>query len=339
MKTQLTILKTQLIILLYVCIGAALWLCPTAAEGQTPIARPDLHTDTKIAPLYFGPNAFPVPDMLDDAISPTLQATVAADYHRGDFGDRATDLFARLRLPLFSSRANLVVWLPAVEHYHLTPEWKEHARIADNPAVDGNAVGSAFVSTDLLVLRETKRRPAIALRAAMKTASEDSWTTARYYDCPGYFFDASVGKQFDFEGSLLQSLRFGASSGFLCWQTDNGRQNDATMFAFQVKGRFSLDPDRHTGPDARTLEVSQDLRGYSGWEGDGDCPMVVKTQIAAHFPIYRHNPAEKTKKTGAPRCIISPILTYQKGLRDYPYQQFSAGLTVDFDIFRMQRAK
>lgn len=288
--------------LLYIILGACLPLC---ASAQTPIVRPDLHTDTKIAPAYFGPNAFPVPEMLDDAVSPTLQVTAAGSYHWGDYGDHATDVQARLRIPLFTSRANLVLWLP-IEHYRLTPQWKEHARIADHPTTQGTAVGAAFVSTDILVLRESLRRPAIALRAAMKTASEDDWTTARYYDCPGYYFDAAFGKGIDFKGAHPWNLRLGASAGFLCWQTDNGRQNDATMYAVELKAKF------------RRVEILQNLRGYSGWEGDGDRPMVAKSQISGHFSRF------------------SPFFCYEKGLRDYPYQQFSVGITIDFDILRKQ---
>lgn len=314
-------------------LAIVMTLLPLTAAAQTPIVRPDLHTDTKVAPLYFGPNAFPVPDMLDGAVVPTLRATLGADYARGDFGDRATSAMLHLRLPLFTSRANLAVWLPVVEGYRLTPEWKEHARIADNPTTQGCEVGSAFVSTDVVVLTEARRRPLITVRAALKTASEDDWTTARYYDCPGYFFDAAVGKGLHFAGSALHELRVAASGGFLCWQTDNGRQNDATMYAVGLKARFGAPAAGGAGDNARRgveYELSQDFRGYSGWEADGDRPMVVKTRFAAEIPLY--------KSSGAPRrCSLAPFVSYEKGLRDYPYQRLEVGLSIDFDILSKQR--
>lgn len=313
-------------IILDVCFAAALWLCSATALAQTTIVRPDLHTDTKIAPLYFGPNAFPVPEMLDDAIAPTLQVTAAGTEHWGDFGDRATDALLRLRVPLFTPRANLVLWVP-IEHYRLTQQWKEHARIGSNPTTSGTAIGTAFVTTDVLLMRETRRRPAMSLRAAIKTASEDSWQDARYYDCPGYFFDAAFGKGITFDGSWLQSLRLGASAGFLCWQTDNGRQNDATMYGVELKAKF------------RYVELSQDLRGYCGWEGDGDRPMVMKSQIAGHFPFRRAPKYPTGNQNERSKPTFSPFLCYEKGLRDYPYQSFSAGITIDFDISRKQRDK
>ena len=326
-------MKASIFELLRDVLALVMTLMPLTAIAQTPIVRPDLHTDTKVAPLYFGPNAFPVPDMLDGAVVPTLRATLAADYARGDFGDGATSAMFHLRLPLFTSRANLAVWLPVVEGYHLTPEWKEHARIADNPTTCGCEVGSAFVSTDVVVLTEARRRPLITVRAALKTASEDDWTTARYYDCPGYFFDAALGKGLRFSASVLHELRLAASGGFLCWQTDNGRQNDATMYAVGLKARFGAPAANLAADNPRRgveFELSQDFRGYSGWEGDGDRPMVVKTRFAADIPLSKPSEAPR-------RCSLTPFVSYEKGLRDYPYQRFEVGLSVDFDILSKQR--
>ena len=39
------------------------------AMAQTDIEQPNLGVPSKIAPAYFGPNAFPVPDMLDFILS------------------------------------------------------------------------------------------------------------------------------------------------------------------------------------------------------------------------------------------------------------------------------
>lgn len=42
--------------------------------------------------------------------------------------------------------------------------------------------------------------------------------------------------------------------------------------------------------------------------------MVMKTAVNASFNRY------------------TPYIEYQKGLKDYPYQQFSLGLKVSFDV-------
>lgn len=274
--------------------------CPLPA--QTITDRPDRKEKTHIAPAYFGPNAFPVPEMLDDAVCRNLEFSLRGDYFMGDYGDHTGSLTATLRIPLFSSRANLVAWMPVVERYSLSPAWIRHAPIAPDTRRHGWTTGTVFLSTDVLLWRERKYRPAIAIRACLRTAAERDMEAARNYDCAGYFFDASLGKEFAMRKGIIKSLRLAASGGFLCWQTGNGRQNDATMYGVKLTARF------------KHMTVSQDLRGYAGWEHDGDCPMVMKTAINASFNRY------------------TPYLEYQKGLKDYPYQQFSMGLKVSFDI-------
>lgn len=271
-------------------------------SAQTITARPDRNTKTHIAPAYFGPNTFPVPEILDDAVGSNLELSLRGDYFMGDYGDHTGSLTATLRIPLFTPRVNLVAWMPVVEYYNLSQAWIQRAPIAPDTPRHGWTTGTVFLSTDVLLWREGRYRPAIAVRACLRTAAERDMKAARNYDCSGYFFDASLGKEFTLHKGMLKSLRIAASGGFLCWQTDNGRQNDATMYAVKLTARF------------RHISVSQDLRGYAGWEHDGDCPMVMKTTVNTHANRY------------------TPYIEYQKGLKDYPYQQFSMGLKVSFDI-------
>lgn len=291
-----------------IILAIAIALFPAfSAHAQTTLHHTDRTESTHIGPSYFGPNAFPVPDMLDDAVSRELEIKVRVDWFRGDFGDHTGSLMASIRVPLFTSRANLVVWMPVIEGYHLSTRWMEHAPVDPSTPRRGSAVGTLFASTDILLMRENHRRPAMAVRAGIKTASEDDWTTARYYDCPGYFFDMSFGKDFALENPTLKALRIGISGGFLCWQTDNARQNDATMYALKATARF------------KHVNLTQDIRGYFGWEKDGDCPAVMKTTIEGRIKRF------------------TPFVEYQKGLHDYPFQQFSIGLKANFDILSKQR--
>lgn len=283
-----------------VLLPALLWSASLSAE--TVITMPDRSEKTHMAPAYFGPNAFPVPVMLDDAVSRRLEISLRGDYFMGGYGDHTCSLMGTLRIPLFSPCVNLVAWMPVAEYYRLSPGWVAHAPIPPGTPVRGWTTGTVFLSTDILLWREGKYRPAIAVRACLRTAAERDMTAARNYDCPGYFFDASLGKEFDLRNNVLKSLRIAAGGGFLCWQTGNGRQNDATMYAVKLTARM------------RHVTISQDLRGYAGWEHDGDCPMVMKTAASARFGRY------------------TPYIEYQKGLKDYPYQQFSVGMKLSFDI-------
>ena len=109
-------------------LALALCLCvPRVAMAQTPIVKPNLGIPSKIGPAYFGPNAFPVPDMLDGRTSEQLKVELYADGFVGtttdNLGDDITaDLFVRLTLPLFTPRANLTVWMPIFEYFHTSAE-------------------------------------------------------------------------------------------------------------------------------------------------------------------------------------------------------------------------
>ena len=74
-------------------------LSTSALSAQTTIAMPDRNQKTHIAPAYFGPNAFPVPEMSDDAVSGNLQLSLRGDYFMGDYGDHTGSLMATLRIP------------------------------------------------------------------------------------------------------------------------------------------------------------------------------------------------------------------------------------------------
>ena len=89
------------------------------AVAQTDIVDPNLGTPSKIGPAYFGPNAFPVPDMLDGRTSSELKLELYGDCFlgttTGNVADDITgDLFAKLTIPLFTPKANLTASLTAL---------------------------------------------------------------------------------------------------------------------------------------------------------------------------------------------------------------------------------
>ena len=105
---------------IHITLAAVALLFIGQSSAQTPIRRPDLSTKTKIAPAYFGPNAFPVPDMLDGRTSSELKIELYGDCFLGTTttsvaDDITTDLFARVTIPLFTPKANLTVYMPIFE--------------------------------------------------------------------------------------------------------------------------------------------------------------------------------------------------------------------------------
>lgn len=276
-------------------------LAPIAVSAQTSLDVSDLSVPSKIAPEYFGPNAFPVPEMSDGRTSARWKAELYSDHFFGTAGecgeDYTTDIFARLTIPLFSSRANLVLWGPLYEFFHCGPSVNSHRRLPYGD-VDYHTPGDIYVSTDFQTLLQEKHGLDMTVRAVLKSASGDRYEYARYYDSPGYFFDATFGRNFAMSDRV--AFRLAVSGGFLCWQTDNGRQNDAVMYgvlAALYAGEFS---------------VRTQYGGYVGWEQDGDAPMTLRADAAWSFGDF-------SVKAG-----------YQYGFNDWPFHHFRIGLELKF---------
>ena len=269
----------------------SLILC-SGLRAATPIRVPDMSEKTMVAPNWFGPNAFPVPEMTDGRVREKLTVEVAGDYYRGHLTngeDHTRDLFLRAWIPLFSDRVNLSLWMPVVEHWSYDASVREARRILSDPNLDpGYGSGDVYVGLDIQLLTETSRRPAVMIRSVLKTASANCFGYARDYDSAGYFFDATVGKGWG-------CFRLSATTGFLCWQTGTARQNDAVQYGL---GAFY---------DGEVLNVAAQWGGYVGWERCGDAPMTVRARIG--FDVGR----------------FEPFLQFQQGLRDYPFTQFRLG--------------
>lgn len=270
-----------------------LFLFPCSIRAEVPVEKPDLSQATGIAPAFFGPNAFPVPDMTDGLTSDHLRFELAADGYFGYDGSRTADIFARVRVPLFTRWANLCIWMPVYGWY-------------DQYDGKGSGAGDVYISTDVQILHNSwfkgekaKYIPQMTFRAGMKTASGEQFERRRHYDCPGYFFDLSIGQSLQ---AKAVEFRFAGSVGFLCWQTDNGRQNDAVMYGLQAQLKHEY------------FSVQTTWGGYVGWEKHGDAPMTLKVRAAGHVKGFE------------------PFVQYQWGIKDYPFHQLRIGLAYQFKI-------
>ena len=288
----------------YITMLVAL-LAVISAAAQTDIVQPNLSIPTKIAPAYFGPNAFPVPDMLDGRTSSELKFELYGDCFLGrttsNVADDVTgDLFAKLTIPLFTPKANLTVWMPIFEYFYTSADVNASRRLPYNGSLQGMDSGDVYVSADVRILSQEKHHIDITARAALKTASANQYAKGRCYDAPGYFFDAAFGRGFQIGAD--HNLRVALSGGFLCWQTDNGRQNDAVMYGAQLAYSY------------KRFTIDTTFGGYAGWEGDGDRPMTLKTSLSYRLGDF------------------SLRLMHQVGFMDWPYHQIRVGATYSFDM-------
>lgn len=252
-------------------------------------------TPTGIAPKFFGPNALPVIDMNDGQTYEQLRVEVAADGYFGLKDDQTADVFARVHVPLFTRWANLSVWMPIYEWYSQ----------ADGT---GSGAGDVYVSTEVQVLHHSwfkdekaKYIPQMTVRLGMKTASGGQYERKRHFDSPGYFFDFSIGQTFPIR---KVSVRLAGSAGFLCWQTTEGRQNDAVMYGLQAQLRHEY------------FSLQTTWGGYIGWERYGDAPMTIKCRAAGHIKGFE------------------PYLQYQYGIQDFPYHQLRVGLVYNIKVLK-----
>lgn len=272
--------------------------------AEVPIEKPDLSKPTGIAPAYFGPNALPVIDMLDGRTQNTLNVELAGEgyfkvqgtkYNVQGAKNNTVDIFARVCVPLFTRWANLSIWMPVYGWYNQYDG-------------KGSGAGDVYIATDIQVLHnewfkteKAKYIPQMTLRLGMKTASGEQFERRRHYDCPAYFFDAAIGYSIPMKDL---ELRFAGSAGFLCWQTDNGRQNDAVMYGLQARLQHEY------------FSIQATWGGYVGWERNGDAPMTVKARMAGHVKGFE------------------PYVQYQYGIKDYPFHQVRVGLVYHIKILK-----
>ena len=259
---------------------------------------------TGTVPYFFGPNAFPVPDMMKNTSS-HFSVELDADYAVGNLSPRQdrtfTSVFA-VRFPLWSDRVNLSVYGQIHEWYWDNEEVRALRKVDPKYPLSGNTAGDAYFSLDMRLLEERSWLPRLTFRVALKTASGDKYEEARYFDAPGYHFDFCATKTFRIsDESFFRAFSASLNAGFVCWQTDMGAQNDALLCAASL------------GVETSLANLSFDYGGYSGIEKSHDAPTTFKIKLEL-----------------LPDSSFSPVLFFQKGVRDWPFSQFRFGVKYSF---------
>lgn len=276
----------------------AVWLL---SGYQSAAAEPPYNT-----PYYFGPNAYPVPELASKPFADIRAEAGTRLYfrQRNDYTDYTANTLIKVNVPLWTPRANFSVWANVREFYWssepcvappgLTGEWHERTRCGSTP-------GDIYVSTDMLVLQEGRYRPDVILRATLKTASGDDYEYLRHYDSAGYNFDLTVAKTF---GCGEWTLRPALMAGFLCWQTRINQQDDALLYGLQC------------GASWRRLTIKADVAGYDGRFHDDD-PVAHDSPMVARASV----------QYGLGRWTVSG--QYEHGLQDFPYNSVSVCLALN----------
>lgn len=285
--------------------------CRFEAAAQVPLSGSG-EKPTFIAPKWFGPYAYPVPDMNSALTSDRLGIQLGGECSIGHIGGAGNEDYTcaptfRVAVPLWTDRVNLICWGEFKEWWKDTPRTRELRRYSTSATLSRWGHGQIWFGLDMTALREKKRTPSVVVSLNLLTANGGAYEWARHYDAAGYHATVSVGKSFDLGAADSGSGRYGtlrlsAVAGFLCWQTDRAAQNDAVLFGGMVSYHYSF------------VSASAEYSGYMGWEKNGDAPRVLKGRIDFHAGRF------------------SPFIRYAHGFNDWPFDQISCGLRVDIKV-------
>lgn len=243
---------------------------------------------------YFGPNALPLPEISDAGIPSHHSFEIAGDAYWGD-GDQTQNIALQAEY-IISDRASFSAWGTFCEHAQITRELRDK-RVS--MAEDGRTfemVGSVYFCTRIALWHENKMIPELIANVTLKTASEKSQRSSRYFDTPGYYFILESGKNiWQSSSACLQSLRLVGNIGFLSYQMKNKYQNDAPIYALKLKADFGK------------LSMEAIGGGYEGWMKKGDQHRVARVRVNYALPHLD--------------CFVQ----YQHGLKDAAPHRLRAG--------------
>jgi len=248
---------------------------------------------------YFGPNALPVPELYDGRVPEKNMAEVSVDGFWG-FGDQTQSLSTRLTYVPKPGRLSISFWGVLLEHYQTTPAVRDERASMIEDGKETFMIGDLYLSTLMSIFKEKKYVPDINLEIVLKTSASQSPYNARYFDTPGYWFDLTAGKSLKFQQSFIQELRFVGTYGFLCYQLNSARQNDAPLYGAKVI------------LSSKKWSFENGIHGYSGWLDKGDKPQVLRSK----FDFCQNN--------------FHYFLEFQYALRDYPFHRIQAGVNLSF---------
>jgi hypothetical protein len=262
------------------------------------LCQQSIYAQVRYSTAWFGPNANPVPEFTDATIPAKTTVSLMGDYYFGH-GDQTENGYIKVDVPLIPERVSLKVWSAVMEHYQTTDEIMQNR---GSNATVGSEVGDIYVQTRIQLWKEQDHRPSFILNSTLKTASAKTFASRRYFDTPGYYFDAEIGKSFFTKSKFINEIRVVGDAGFMCWETTNSAQDDAPMYG----GKIIL------GNENWKLENT--LSGYWGWKNlkdktYGDIPLVYSVKFI-----------KITNK-------LNYFAQYEYGIHDFPYNQIRVGVS------------
>lgn len=254
-----------------------------------------------ISPAYFGPNAFPTPDIKTGLLQTNLELETALEGHYNAH-EQTHNLFTKLIIPLVKDKAILQLSMVPIEFFSHDTLIRDQ-RFSRNYEGKGHASGDLYIGTVIQLLKDHPKWPDLVLGINLRTASGNEFGSARFADAPGYYFDFSAGKSYPLKNPKLQSIRLYAMLGFYVWQTNvaDHIQDDALLFGtgFQL--------------DSKKISFSNEIGGFYGYQQNGDQPIVLRSRI-------------KTKRDKS----LNFSFQFEHGIHDYNFRSIRFSLIYSF---------
>jgi hypothetical protein len=244
------------------------------------------------SPGYMGPNALPVPSMANGGIDSVdyVGASGSFFFSKGDNtqGIRFSGNYCLVK-DLISFDAS---WIP-VEWFQLSDEIKDKRHVYWPNYYAKKANGDVLLNMNVRVLKKWDKYVQLAFRIGYRFPSSDvaEVAAARYTDAPGYFFDFSAGKTL----SPDKRWKLSGMMGFYVWQLNDYGQNDAFLFGAGLEY------------NSNKWHWQLNGRGYTGWLGNGDFPVVVSSSLEKQLKVFGF------------------FLNLQQGLHDFDYTGVEIG--------------
>ena len=271
------------------CCLFIVWMVPTLGKTQDDSWRERMK-ELIYTPRYFGPNAFPLPELRSGRIGAFWELEVRGEYHEYQ-GDRTKDIYTRAFVPIAEGRAGLEVSYVLYEYYYMTQATVEE-RHAAGPSWKNGAHGDVIVSFFIQALQNEKWID-IMFEGTLKTASGNRLADARYTDAASYWFAAHAGRYLYHHNNAY--IRLQGFAGFYCWMTNDlvHRQNDAITSSAGLSGSL------------KGFTIDANFVNLYGYKNNGDRPVQLRTRLNYE---YRKN-------------ILS--VRFKHGLKDALYNSYS----------------
>jgi len=247
----------------------ALLIIFSAAKAQETTWQEYMRNMT-FSPRYFGPNAFPLPELRSGYLDNRIEVELRGEYHAYK-GDQAKDIYGRILIPVAEGRAGIEVSGVFYEYYHMTQETVIERHTSGQYWPDG-ARGDLIISSFYQLFGKNKWVD-LLLESSLKTASGTRLSDARYTDAASYWFDVNAGFHLYKDAGSSSFIRLQGLVGFYCWMTNEivHRQNDAFLYSAGING------------GTNNLKMQVDIAGFVGYKNIGDRPIILRTKLNYEF--------------------------------------------------------